>query len=41
MTAYEFKWNPSKKAKVSKTFTGAYSDVEVRIITRDNYMDFL
>ncbi len=41
MTAYEFKWNPTKKAKISKTFIGAYPDVEVKTVTRDNYMDFL
>lgn len=41
MTAYEFKWNPAKKAKVSKTFLSAYPGVEVKTITRENYMDFL
>ena len=41
MKAYEFKWNPTKKAKVSKTFLSAYHDVEVYTITRENYMDYL
>lgn len=41
MEAYEFKWNPAKKAKVSKTFLSAYPDVEVQTINRENYMDFL
>ena len=41
MKAYEFKWNPAKKAKVSKTFVNAYPGVEVQTITRENYMDFL
>lgn len=41
MKAYEFKWNPAKKAKVSKTFLSAYPDVEVQTINRENYMDFL
>lgn len=41
MKAYEFKWNPSKKAKVSKTFVSAYPDVVVKTITRENYMDYL
>jgi hypothetical protein len=41
MKAYEFKWNPTKKAKVSKTFLSAYPDVEIRTITRENYMDYL
>lgn len=41
MKAYEFKWSPTKKAKISKTFLGAYPDVEVKTITRENYMDIL
>lgn len=41
MRAYEFKWNPTKKAKVSKTFLSAYPEVEVQTIARENYMDFL
>ena len=41
MKAYEFKWNPTKKAKVSKTFLTAYPGVEVQTVTRENYMDFL
>ena len=41
MKAYEFKWNPKKSSKVSKTFIAAYPGVEVQTITRDNYMDFL
>ena len=41
MRAYEFKWNPTKKAKVSKTFLEAYPGVQVQTITRNNYMDFL
>ena len=41
LKAYEFKWSPMKKAKVSKTFLSAYPDVEVQTVTRENYMDFL
>ncbi|MBO4752931.1 MAG: ATP-binding protein [Bacteroidales bacterium] len=41
MKAYEFKWNPTKKVKVSKTFRDAYPDVQVQTITRENYMEFL
>ena len=41
MKAYEFKWSPTKKAKISKTFLGAYPDVEIKTITRENYMDIL
>ena len=41
MTAFEFKWNPSKKAKVTKVFTNAYPDTEVKVINRDNFDSFL
>ena len=41
MKAYEFKWNPTKKVKVSKTFRDAYPDVQVQTSTRENYMEFL
>lgn len=41
MTAYEFKWNPSKNAKVSKTFLQSYSVAEVKTINRENYFEFL
>lgn len=41
MKAFEFKWNPTKKAKVSKTFLSAYPNVEVQAVTRENYMDYL
>ena len=41
MKAFEFKWNPTKKAKVSKTFLSAYPNVEVQTVTRENYMDYL
>ncbi|MFN7676308.1 ATP-binding protein [Flavobacterium sp.] len=39
--AFEFKWNFNKKATISKTFTNAYPNSETRIITRDNYENFL
>ncbi len=39
--AYEFKWNTKKKAKISKTFTRAYTESESKIITPDNYTDFI
>lgn len=41
LTAYEFKWSPTKKAKVSRTFLNAYPEVEVSTVHRENYMDFL
>lgn len=41
LLAYEFKWNPKKKAKSNPTFHRAYPDVSIVTITPDNYMDFL
>lgn len=41
LTAYEFKWSPTKKAKVSRTFLNAYPEVEVSTVHRENYMEFL
>ena len=41
LTAYEFKWNPKKKAKNNPTFNKAYPGVEIVTITQENYMDFL
>jgi len=39
--AYEFKWNPSRKAFLSKTFSGNYKVSEFKVITTDNYHEFL
>lgn len=39
--AYEFKWNPAKKAKLSKTFSGAYPNNEYKVINRENFQEFL
>ncbi len=39
--AYEFKWNKHKKAKIPKSFIEAYPDAETKIITPDNYIDFI
>lgn len=39
--AFEFKWNPKAKAKFSKTFTEAYPDAITRVISRDNFEEFL
>ena len=41
MTAYEFKWNPIKKAKVSKSFLQAYPVAEIKTINRENYFEIL
>lgn len=41
MTAFEFKWNPNKKGKVTKVFTNAYPQAEVEVIHRENFDKFL
>ncbi len=41
LAAYEFKWNPKKKSRFSKTFLNAYPNHTTGIITPDNYIDFL
>lgn len=38
--AYEFKWNPKKKARLSKTFLKGY-DATGKVISRDNFRDFV
>ncbi len=40
LKAYEFKWSPRKKVRLSKTFTDAYQ-VEGEVITRENFRDFV
>jgi uncharacterized protein len=39
--AYEFKWNTRKKFQFSKTFSNAYPGSEFKVITPDNFIDFL
>ena len=39
--AYEFKWNPKKKARLSKTFQAAYPNHEFKVITPANYDEFI
>lgn len=41
LTAYEFKWNPKKKAKISKTFLNAYPNTEIVTVTPENYYEVL
>lgn len=41
LAAYEFKWNPGKSVKVSKSFTRAYPDVNFKVIHIDNIEEFL
>lgn len=39
--AYEFKWNPRKKARFSTTFTKNYPVEKTMLVNRENYLDFL
>jgi uncharacterized protein len=39
--AYEFKWNPAKKAKLPETFRKAYPDNDFLLVNRENYPDFI
>jgi predicted AAA+ superfamily ATPase len=41
LKAFEIKWNPKKKAKFSKTFTGNYPEAAVGLLNPENYFDFL
>jgi len=39
--AYEFKWNPKRKAHFSKSFINAYPQHTLTTVNRDNYLDFI
>lgn len=39
--AWEFKWNPGAKARLSKTFANAYPNSDFKVITPRNVEDFL
>lgn len=41
MNAFEFKWNPQKKAKLPQPFAAAYPNVGYTVVTRENYGEFL
>ena len=41
LTAYEFKWNPKKNAKISKTFLNAYPNTEIKTVNTDNFYTLL
>jgi predicted AAA+ superfamily ATPase len=41
MWAFEMKWSPKARPTFSKTFTQAYPEHELRIITRENYYEWL
>ena len=39
--AYEFKWKSVKKARFPKTFLNAYPENETKVITQENYLEFV
>ena len=39
--AYEYKWNAKTKAKLPKTFTGAYTLKKSQLVHRENYEEYL
>jgi len=41
LAAWEFKWNPKAKARISKTFTRSYPEVRCSLVTPDNFEEFL
>lgn len=41
LNAFEFKWNPTAKWKVPKTFTTAYPDAQIIKIDRSNFRTFI
>lgn len=41
LRAWEFKWNPSAKARFPKPFLEAYAPVQTQVIHRDNFEEFV
>ena len=39
--AYEFKWNPNKRAKVPIAWQKGYENTVFEVIHRDNYLDWV
>lgn len=39
--AFEFKWNPRKRGRIPVTFLKAYPDSETKIVTKENFEEFL
>ena len=40
LSAFEFKWNPKKRASVSRTFVNTY-EAEEMVVSRDNFREFV
>ena len=41
LAAYEFKWNSRKTANVPSSFARSYPDATFKVVTRDDYYEFL
>lgn len=41
LSAWEFKWNPTAKARFSKTFTKAYPDCRTAVVSPENFETFV
>jgi len=41
LSAFEIKWNPAKKARVPSAWKQAYPDSNFRVITPDNYLEWI
>ncbi len=41
LTAYEFKWNSKKKARISATFLNAYPNTEIKTVNPENFYELL
>ncbi len=41
LQAFEIKWNPNKKANLTKSFINIYGETKYKVIHRDNFFEFL
>lgn len=41
LSAFEFKWNSNKRVKMPTAFGKAYTDANFKVITKENYLDFI
>ncbi len=41
LRAFEFKWNPKRKAKIPGAWTNAYPNATYELIHSDKYLDFI
>jgi len=41
LAAYEFKWNPARKARLPLTFAKNYAGATFSVVTSENYLEFL